>query len=402
MNGMDKTILVINCGSSSVKFALLHPTTGQAYLTGLAEKLGLRDALISFRYNDGTQSRHPLAQADHDSALHTLVTKLAELKLIETIAAIGHRIVHGGEHFSTSIQIDEKVLTDITRCSRLAPLHNPSHIMGIRCAQTHFPSLPQVAVFDTAFHQTLPERAYLYAIPTSLYQEHAVRRYGFHGTSYRYISLIAAKMLNKPLESIALIGAHLGNGASAAAILGGQSIDTTMGLTPLEGLVMGTRSGDVDPGLFSYLSTVMGLTIQEITDLLNQRSGLLGLSGLSNDCRELEEAAQQGHQGARLALDIFCYRLAKAIAALTVPLGRLDALVFTGGIGENSSWIRQHVVAMLGFLNLSLDSEANHQTVRGITGAIEQLGSIPILVINTNEEAMIAHDTATLIGLTPP
>lgn len=396
---MSKTILVINCGSSSLKFAVIHPQTGQAYLTGLAEKLGLSDATITFSEPAGKKTCLPLTKGEHDEALRLVVARLTELSLIDSIAAIGHRIVHGGERFQDSILIDETVFSDIDACSKLAPLHNPSHLVGIRCAQTCFPTLPQTAVFDTAFHQTLPQQAYLYALPMTLYREHGVRRYGFHGTSYRYVSAKAAEWLDKPLSTLALLCCHLGNGVSAAAISGGKSVDTTMGLTPLEGLVMGTRSGDVDPGLFSYLSETMQLGITEITQLLNHRSGLLGLSELSNDCRELEHAAQQGHEGAQLALNIFCYRLAKALSALVVPLGRLDALVFTGGIGENSSWVRERVASMLEFLSLKLDSEANKRMVRGTSGMISVAKSTPILVINTNEEAMIAHDTARLVGL---
>ncbi len=396
---MKPSILVINCGSSSLKFALTDPATGETHLSGLAEKLGLPDAGISFRHGDSKHSQR-LEEGNHRGAMHAIIQQLQHLALFDSVAAVGHRIVHGGEHFTESTLIDNDVIAGIEACSRLAPLHNPGHLLGIRSAIESFPGLPQAAVFDTAFHQTLPERAYRYALPIELYRDHAVRRYGFHGTSYRYVSEAAAEWLGKPLADTALICAHLGNGASAAAVLGGKSVDTTMGLTPLEGLVMGSRSGDIDPGLFGYLGTCMGLDTQGVTDLLNKQSGLLGLSGLSNDCRELEEAAAKGHAGARLALEIFAYRLAKYISALMVPLGRLDALVFTGGIGENSATIRARVIELLGFMGFALDSESNERTIRGKAGRITREGSVPAIVINTNEEDMIARDTARLAGLT--
>ncbi|GGY26431.1 acetate kinase [Paludibacterium paludis] len=395
---MNPSILVINCGSSSLKFALTDPRDGSTPLSGLAEKLGLADASITFRH-DGEKNGHPLQDGTHSGAMKAIIDKLDELGLADAVAAVGHRIVHGGERFKESILIDEDVILGIGECSRLAPLHNPGHLLGIRSAMESFPALPQVAVFDTAFHQTLPERAYRYALPASLYHDHAVRRYGFHGTSYRFVSTAAVDMLGKPLEETAMVCAHLGNGASAAAVLGGRSVDTSMGLTPLEGLVMGSRSGDIDPGLFNYLASALDLDTQGVTDLLNRQSGLLGLSGLSNDCRELEIAAANGHEAARLALDIFCYRLAKYIAALVVPMGRIDALVFTGGIGENSAAIRAQVIGLLGFLGFELDSPANERTIRGKAGRITTQRSVPALVINTNEEDMIARDTARLAGL---
>jgi acetate kinase len=288
------------------------------------------------------------------------------------------------------------VIAEIEACAKLAPLHNPANLLGIRTAIECFPSLKQVVVFDTAFHQTMPEHAYLYAVPMALYREHGVRRYGFHGTSHRYVSAEAAKVLGLPLEHSAIVVAHLGNGASAAAVLNGKSVDTTMGLTPLEGLVMGTRSGDIDPGALAYIGAELGLDLEGVTDLLNKQSGLLGLSELSNDCREIEDAAAEGHKGALLALDVFCYRLAKQIAALTVSLGRLDALVFTGGIGEISSIIRAKVIARLGFLGLTLDAAANNAAVRGKAGKISGQHGPAALVVNTNEELIIALDTAAL------
>ncbi|MDF0605945.1 acetate kinase [Neisseriaceae bacterium TC5R-5] len=395
---MKPSILVINCGSSSLKFALLDIQTQQATFSGIAEKLGQTDACITFKFS-GRKEQQQLGQGDHATAVYALIQQLQTLSLLDSIKAIGHRVVHGGEHFKQSALIDDYVIAEIEKCAKLAPLHNPAHLLGIRTALQAFPTLPQVAVFDTSFHQSMPAHAYLYAVPLALYREHGVRRYGFHGTSYRYIAPEAARLLGKPLAETAMVCAHLGNGASVSAILGGHSMDTSMGLTPLEGLVMGTRSGDVDPGLFNYLATTLKLDVQGVTDLLNQQSGLLGLSELSNDCRELEDAALAGNEAAQLALQIFSYRLAKYIAALVVPLGRLDVLVFTGGIGENSSYLRAAVVGQLGFLGLALDNAANERCIRGQAGLIQQSGSLPILVINTDEERMIALDTAALAGL---
>jgi len=395
---MKKDILVINCGSSSIKFAVIDPSTRASPLTGLAEKLGLPDAFITFKHGQD-KIEQALPDGDHAAAMKAIIHQLAALGLFEQVVAVGHRIVHGGEHFKSSTLIDDKVIAAIGDCCKLAPLHNPGHLLGIHGAMASFPDLPQTVVFDTAFHQTMPERAFLYAIPMALYREQRVRRYGFHGTSHRYVSQEAAKTLGLPLESSCFITAHLGNGASACAVKNGQSIDTTMGLTPLEGLVMGTRCGDIDPSIFGYLASSLYMDIQTITDLLNKKSGLLGLSELSNDCRELEIAAGQGHVGAKLALEIFCYRLAKHIASLVVPLGRLDALIFTGGIGENSVGVRQRVMEQLSFLGLKIDTEANPLRVRGQGGLISAPGSTPALVVNTNEELMIALDTAKLVGL---
>jgi acetate kinase len=395
---MKKDILVINCGSSSIKFALIDPESRATSLSGLAEKLNQADAYITFKY-DGQKSVQQLPDGGHAEAMKSILKQLADLGLIASIAAVGHRVVHGGEHFKASTLIDDHVIAAIADCCKLAPLHNPGHLQGIHGAMTSFPDLPQAVVFDTAFHQTMPEHAYLYAIPMSLYRDQRIRRYGFHGTSHHYVSQESARQLGIALESSCFISAHLGNGASACAIKNGKSVDTTMGLTPLDGLVMGTRCGDIDPSIFGFLASTLYMDIQAITDMLNKQSGLLGLSELSNDCRELLEAAKEGHLGAKMALEIFCYRLAKHIAALVVPLGRVDALLFTGGIGENSAWVRKRVMEQLGFLGFKLDSVANDAAVCGKGGLISQPGSTMALVVNTNEELMIAQDTAKLVGL---
>ena len=307
-------------------------------------------------------------------------------------------MVHGGERFTASVLVDDEVIAAIRSFSRLAPLHNPESLAGIEAVRAVRPGLPQVAVFDTAFHQTMPPRAFRYAVPEEWYTRYGVRRYGFHGISHRYVSERAAALLGRPLAELRLVTAHLGNGCSAAAVRDGRSVDTTMGLTPLEGLVMGTRSGDVDPGVFGYLAERAGLTVDEVTEALNTASGLNGLSGVGNDMRAVQRAAAAGNERARLALEVFVHRLAKAIAAMVVGLERLDALVFTGGIGENSALIRGQVLARLGFLGLAEDARANARHGRGTGGRISPDGPVLALVVPTDEELMIARDTARLVA----
>lgn len=377
---------------------------GGEIVSGLAERLGQAGATLNWRVN-GHKDRGPIAGADHAEAMRHIVARLEEVSqarygepVSQRLRGIGHRVVHGGEAFTASTLIDQTVLESVEACNHLAPLHNPANLLGIRTAQALFPDLPQVAVFDTAFHQTLPAHAYLYAVPYAYYAEHGVRRYGFHGTSHRYVTRRAAEILGKPYAECALISAHLGNGCSAAAVLNGRSVDTTMGLTPLEGLVMGTRSGDVDPSLHSFLAGATGLSLEQITDVLNKQSGLLGLSGLSNDMRTLEDAAAEGNERAILAIDVFCYRLAKQLAALAVPLGRIDTLIFTGGIGENSPLVRAKTLAHLAVLGFDLDPDRNDSLPRGSHGPVTGPGSTLALVIPTNEELMIAQDTAELVA----
>ncbi len=395
---MNPTILVINCGSSSLKFAVIDTVNERVILNGLADGMGQPEASLTVQQGDERVTT-PLPHPDHGAAMQGLIASLTQRGLMASISAVGHRVVHGGESFKTSALIDEGVLAEIERCVQLAPLHNPAHLIGIRQAMDGFPGLPQVAAFDTAFHQTMPEHAYLYAVPMALYREHGVRRYGFHGTSYRYAVLEAARMLGRPQERLSCVCAHLGNGASVAAIRDGKSVDTSMGLTPLEGLVMGTRSGDVDPGLFNHLAETLGMNALQTTAMLNKQSGLLGLSGLSSDCRVLEQAAAQGHEGARRALEKFCYQLAKYMAGQMVAAGRVDALVFTGGIGENSAWVRARTLEWLAPLGFALDPEANAACTGGKAGFIQGQASPPVLVIHSHEELMIALDTARLAGL---
>ncbi len=394
---MHNLILVLNCGSSSMKAAVLDGVTGESFLTVLAEKLGSADALITTKFQGEKEVFYFKEHTSHDHAVKKLLQILQQHGLNKDIIAVGHRVVHGGETFHASTLITREVLEDIEHCIPLAPLHNPAHLLGIHAAQEAFPDLPHVAVFDTSFHQTMPEHAYLYAIPRKYYRQNAVRRYGFHGTSYRYVSQAAAKMLERPLNELCMVVAHLGNGASVTAIKNGISVDTSMGLTPLEGLVMGTRSGDIDPSIFEFLFDNRHMSIRQINSMLNKDSGLLGISELSNDCRTLEEHAALGHDGAILALNMFAYRLAKYIASVTVATGRLDALVFTGGIGENSASMRKRVMQHLGFLGVHVDDTLNQTMVGGQAGYINLVtDTVASLVIPTNEELMIAKDTYAL------
>ncbi|MDO5686353.1 MAG: acetate kinase [Neisseria sp.] len=395
----NSLILVLNCGSSSVKGAVLNHHTGEVLLSCLAEKLNLPDAYITFKYNDEKEVQDLSHKPHHTGAIEALMEALAAHNLDQRIGAVGHRVVHGGERFKESVIIDDAVLHDIEKCITLAPLHNPAHLLGIHAAQNVFHHIPHIAVFDTAFHQTIPEHAYTYATPYELYEQYGLRRYGMHGTSYRYIAGEAARILNRPEDNLSLVIAHLGNGASISAVLDGKSRDTSMGLTPLEGLMMGTRCGDIDPGVFSFLHEQTGMDVNQINELFNKKSGLLGVSGVSNDYRMVEEAAQTGNKRARLALDIFAYRLAKYIAAMTVANGRLDALVFTGGIGENAKDMRAAVIGYLGFLGLQIDDHLNAEMRFGNSGIITSSQSPLAMVVATNEELMIAQDSAHLAGL---
>lgn len=396
-----KNVLVLNCGSSSLKFAVIDSMTGNCSLQGLAERLGSEQASISIKQDGNKQTAMLSGKGDHLGAIQHLVTELEQRKLTSSIGAIGHRVVHGGEAFTQSTLIDDNVLDSIKAVSALAPLHNPANLTGIQAAVRAFGDLPQVAVFDTAFHQTMPEKAYLYGVDYSLYQDMGLRKYGFHGTSHYYVSRQAANHLNKPADACSVITVHLGNGCSICAVDNGKSVDTSLGLTPLSGLVMGTRSGDVDPGLLIYLMKQQNYSADDLDELLNKKSGLLGLSQLSNDCRTLEEALDSPEpkvqKQAKLALDVFCYRVAQYIASYTCALKHLDAMVFTGGIGENSSYIRQQVAEHLTLLGVELDSKQNLGARFGTAGEIQSAESkFKVLVIPTNEELVIAQDAARL------
>ncbi|MEH6393866.1 acetate kinase [Pseudoalteromonas sp.] len=390
-------VLVLNCGSSSLKFAILDATSSEEIISGLAERLGSSSPSIKYKYLGRKHLLELAANQAHKEAIDTLVKLINEYNLANNLIAVGHRVVHGGEHFTKSMLIDDAVIKGITQAATLAPLHGHANLLGIAAAQAAFRGLPQVAVFDTAFHQTMDKVAYLYALPYKLYTDYGVRRYGFHGTSHYYVAGQTAELLSQPIEQSNFISAHLGNGCSVCAIKNGKSVDTSMGLTPLEGLMMGTRSGDIDPGLFNFLTTQLNYDAQQIDDLLNQQSGLLGISELSNDCRTIEEAAVAGNEKAILALEMFCYRLAKQVAAFMVPLQRLDALIFTGGIGENSDIIREKVITQLGYLGLDCDKDANLAARFGTQGVISSNNaSTKAVVMPTNEEWVIARDAATI------
>ncbi len=394
---MKQAVLVINSGSSTIKFSAFTQQSDQAFLSGLAERLGAQDAVIRFSLQ-GIKSEQAIPLADHEGALQALIAFLNQHDLpLDSLSAIGHRVVHGGEQFTGSQLIDDAVIAGISACVPLAPLHNPANLLGITTLRALVPDVPQVAVFDTAFHQTLPPKAYLYGLPFSLYRDFAVRRYGFHGTSHLYVVQQAALCLNKPVSELSVISAHLGNGCSAVAVKNGESVDTTMGMTPLEGLVMGTRSGDIDPGLHQFIGDKLGLSLDAVTNLLNKQSGLLGLSEMSNDMRTLANEADAGNAQAALAIEVFCFRLARAIGGLAMSLTSIDALIFTGGIGENARNVREKVVAQLGLLGFQLLPDANENNGVLHDGNIAASGSKPILVIPTNEEWMIASDCLGLI-----
>ncbi|CZF77527.1 acetate kinase [Grimontia sp. AD028] len=395
---MSKLVLVLNCGSSSLKFAIIDAQSGDEHLSGLAECLHLPEARIKWKL-DGKHEAQLGEGAAHKEALSFIVETILASKpeLAENLGAIGHRVVHGGEQFTKSALICDSVLKGIEDASSFAPLHNPAHLVGIEAAKAAFPTLKNVAVFDTAFHQTMPEEAFLYALPYKLYKEHGIRRYGMHGTSHYFIAQEAAAQLDKPVEELNIINCHLGNGASVCAIKNGKSVDTSMGMTPLEGLVMGTRSGDLDPAIIFHLHDALGYSVEQINSMLTKESGLMGLTEVTSDCRFVEDNYGAKEEATR-AMDVFCHRLAKYVASYTACLdGRLDAIVFTGGIGENSGPIRELVLNRLALLGVEVDQERNLKARFGGEGVITTDSSrVPAMVISTNEELVIAQDTARL------
>jgi len=396
----NKLVLVLNCGSSSLKFAVINSNNGDEIISGLAECFNLPDARIKWKLDGKKESTNLPANSAHSAAISFIVEDI--IKKVDGLeaqfVAVGHRVVHGGEKFTKSVIIDDVVLAGIEECSPLAPLHNPAAIMGIKAAQAAFPTLPQTAVFDTAFHQTMPAKAFMYAMPYELYKEDHVRRYGMHGTSHFFVTNEAAKALGKAVEDTNIISAHLGNGASISAIKNGQCVDTSMGLTPLAGLVMGTRSGDIDPSIIEYLMARKGYSIETIMDILQKKSGLLGISGTSSDFREILDGYEKGEERATLALEMFSYRLAKYIAGYAVPLERIDAIVFTGGIGENSHIVRAKVLELLTIFGYQVDDEKNAAARLGGEGVITKDNTPMAIVIPTNEEWVIAQDSAELVS----
>ncbi len=393
-----KLVLILNCGSSSLKFAILDPATGEEFLSGLAEAFYLPDARIKWKLNGEKGNAELGAGAAHSEALNFIVNNILTAELKDSIGAIGHRIVHGGEKYTSSVVINDEVLKGIEEAAQFAPLHNPAHLIGIQEAFKAFPELKanNVAVFDTAFHQTMPEEAFLYALPYSLYKDHGVRRYGAHGTSHFFVSQEAAKRLDIPADKINVITCHLGNGGSVSAVKHGKCIDTSMGLTPLEGLVMGTRCGDIDPAIMFYMHNNLGMSVDQIEETLIKKSGLLGLTEVTSDCRYAEDNYDK-EEPARRALDVYCYRLAKYIGAYMVAIGeKLDAIVFTGGIGENSAHVRELTLKHLAVFGYKLDEERNLAARFGNEGIITADNSPVAMVLPTNEELVIAQDTAKL------
>ncbi|MBI5057156.1 MAG: acetate kinase [Nitrospirae bacterium] len=403
-------VLVINSGSSSIKYQVFDAVEFSVLATGLLERIGEHNSRLVHRWRESSGSFveriYGGQVSDHRQGLILVDTVIEESGIIgnrNELSGIGHRVVHGGEIFHEPVLIDNTVVDSVRRLLPLAPLHNPANLMGIEASLEHMPDVPQVAVFDTSFHQTMPEHAFLYALPYELYTEHHVRRYGFHGTSHQYVANRAAGHLGRPLLELDLITLHLGNGASAAALKGGKSIDTSMGMTPLEGLIMGTRCGDIDPAIQFYLSRSAGKTSDELESLLNHESGLLGICG-ANDMREIQRSAEQGNKRARLAITMFCYRIKKYIGAYYAVLGRVDAIVFTGGIGENASQVRKGSCEGLDCLGIMIDDDKNKLQYEGVFEIQRAEGQVKLLVVPTNEELAIARQTMQIIsasGVTP-
>ena len=395
-------ILIINCGSSSLKYKLIDMANEKDIIEGIIERIVLDKSRLVQK--NELREKYILEKEikDHkeaiDIVLNTLVdSKVGVIESIDEITAVGHRVVHGGERYSSSIIINEEVIKYLEECSKLAPLHNPANIIGIRACQSLMPNKEMVAVFDTAFHGTLPEKAYIYAIDYALYKDHKIRKYGFHGTSHKYVSHKVAETMGKDIKDLKIITCHLGNGASISAVKGGECIDTTMGFTPLAGIPMGTRSGNIDPSIIPFLVEECGYTIEEVSESLNKKSGVLGISGVSSDFRDIEDAASNGDKRAQLALDIFHYRIRAEIGSFIVNMGGVDVIVFTAGVGENSPETREECLKDLEFLGLTLDKEKNK--VRGKLAEISQADSkIKAYVVPTNEELMIAKETVELIG----
>ena len=393
-------ILVINCGSSSLKYQLINSETEGVLAKGLCERIGI-DGMLTYQPEGGEKEKSEIAMPTHTEAINAVLAALTNeksgvIKSLSEVGAVGHRVVHGGEKFAASTLLTPEVLKGIEECNDLAPLHNPANLIGIRACQELMPGVPMVAVFDTAFHQTMPDVAYTYGIPYEYYEKYKVRRYGFHGTSHSYVSKRTAEIVGKPYDQMKIIVCHLGNGASISAVNCGKSVDTSMGLTPLEGLVMGTRSGDLDPAIIDFVGKKEGLSLDEMNEVLNKKSGMLGISGVSSDGRDLEAAAETGNKRAQLALDVFDYRVIKYIGAYAAAMNGVDAIAFTAGIGENNIKMRKDVCSSLTYLGVKLDEEKNN--VRGEERIISADDSkVQVLLVPTNEELAIARETLALV-----
>ncbi len=397
-----KKVLVINCGSSSLKYQLIDMETEEVVAKGLAERIGIDGSRLKHQPagKDAVVQEEPMP--DHHKAVEMVLAALTDpdhgvIAGMDEICAVGHRVVHGGEKFASSVVITKEVIETMEECSELAPLHNPANLIGIEACMALMPNTPMVAVFDTAFHQTMPEKAFLYGIPYKYYKDYQVRRYGFHGTSHRYVSQRVAAVLGKPAEDLKIVVCHLGNGASVCAVNGGKSVDTSMGLTPLEGLIMGTRSGDLDPAILQYIMHKDNLDIDQMMNVLNKESGVLGLSEISSDFREIENGCAEGNTDAIRANDAFVYRVAKYIGAYAAAMNGVDAVAFTAGLGENNALVRKEICEYLGFLGLQVDDEKNNVRGKEVVFSTED-SKVAALLIPTNEELMIARDTMELIG----
>lgn len=394
-------ILVINCGSSSLKYQLINSDTEAVLAKGLCERIGIEGSQITYQPAGGEKAVTVAPMPTHTQAIQMVLDALTNektgvIKSLAEVGAVGHRVVHGGEKFTTSTLLTEEAMKAIEECNDLAPLHNPANLIGIRACQELMPGTPMVAVFDTAFHQTMPEEAYLYGLPYEYYEKYKVRRYGFHGTSHSFVSKKAAELAGKPYDSLKIIVCHLGNGASLSAVDHGKSVDTSMGLTPLEGLIMGTRSGDMDPAIMEYIAKKENLDIAGVMNVLNKKSGVLGISGVSSDFRDLETAAEEGNERAKKALKAFNYRVIKYIGAYAAAMNGVDVIAFTAGLGENDKNMRKAVCEHLSYLGIKIDEEAN--SVRGKDTVISTADSkVQVMVIPTNEELAIARETLALV-----
>ncbi len=395
-------ILVLNCGSSSVKYKLFDLDTQEVMAQGGVEKLGLKDSFIKFTLPNGEKKVLEIDMPEHRSAISNILNVLTNeeygcIKTLDEISAVGHRVVHGAEKFNSSVLITDEMIAQVKECYDLAPLHNPANIIGIEAISELLPNAPQVGVFDTAFHQTMPAHAYMYALPYEMYEKYGVRRYGFHGTSHRYVSRRACEFLGLPYEDQKIITCHIGNGGSITAVMNGKSVDTSMGLTPVEGLMMGTRSGDVDAGALTYIMNKEGLDANGLANLINKKSGVLGISGISSDMRDIENAINAGNERAKLALDMYEYRIIKYVGSYIAAMNGVDVIVFTGGVGENQTTTREIVTNNLSFMGVKIDKELNAKT-RGKECLLSTPEStVKVVVIPTDEELMIATDTREIV-----
>ncbi|HON18956.1 MAG TPA: acetate kinase [Salinivirgaceae bacterium] len=396
-------VLVLNCGSSSIKYQLLNMPSAQVLAKGIVDRIGIKDSEIKQKTDDGREHRLIQDIPNHTVGVELILKALVDpnhgvIKDVKEIDAVGHRVAHGGEIFTQSALINDHVKQEIEKCIELAPLHNPANLMGIVSMEKLLPNVKQVAVFDTSFHQTMPKESYLFAIPFEYYEKYKIRRYGFHGTSHKFVAKKCCDMIGVDMEKVNIITCHLGNGASVAAIKNGKSVDTSMGFTPVDGLMMGTRSGAIDPGVLLYIAEKENLSLKDVNNLINKKSGVLGISGISSDMRDLEMAAKEGNERAALAIKMYSYRVKKYIGAYAAAMGGVDIIIFTGGIGENDHEVRRQVCQGLEFLGVDFDTEKNHN-LRGKDTEITKPGSkTKVFLITTNEELVIATDTMRIVS----